>query len=90
MIFVPMQLYKSAVTTTMLWSQYRLTATDMKPLEQQKYKTANKCKIDVAQPHSIKKYSEGMGGVGVMDKLLSGYRPKLTSKKWWWKLFMNS
>ncbi|KAL3248169.1 hypothetical protein MRX96_056582 [Rhipicephalus microplus] len=46
-------------------------------------------KVDIPQPHLIKKYNEGMGGVDVMDRLLGSYRPKLRSKKWWWNLFSN-
>ncbi|KAL1480237.1 hypothetical protein MTO96_051205 [Rhipicephalus appendiculatus] len=46
-------------------------------------------KVDIPQPHLIKKYNEGMGGVDVMDRLLGSYRPRLRSKKWWWNLFSN-
>ncbi|KRX51811.1 PiggyBac transposable element-derived protein 1 [Trichinella sp. T9] len=31
-----------------------------------------------------------MGGVDILDKLLSSYRPRLKSKKWWWNLFSNA
>ncbi|KRZ66395.1 hypothetical protein T08_3914 [Trichinella sp. T8] len=31
-----------------------------------------------------------MGGVDILDKLLSSYRPCLRSKKWWWNLFSNA
>ncbi|KRY24125.1 hypothetical protein T03_13122 [Trichinella britovi] len=31
-----------------------------------------------------------MGGVDILDKLLSSYRPRLRSKKWWWNLFSNA
>ena len=37
----------------------------------------------------IRKYSEGMGGVDVLDRMLVSYRPRLRSKKWWWNLFSN-
>ena len=30
-----------------------------------------------------------MGGIDVCDKLLSSYRPRLRSKKWWWNLFSH-
>lgn len=46
-------------------------------------------KVEIPQPHLIKKYNEGMGGVDVMDRLLGSYRPRLRSKKWWWNLFSN-
>ncbi|OAF69064.1 hypothetical protein A3Q56_03191 [Intoshia linei] len=31
-----------------------------------------------------------MGSVHLMDKLLSSYRPKLQSKKWYWNFFINA
>jgi hypothetical protein len=40
----------------------------------------------VSQPNLITLYNKGMGGVDVMDRLLSSYRP-LRGKKWWWPLF---
>ena len=30
-----------------------------------------------------------MGGVDLLDRFLSEYRPRLHSKKWWWCLFAN-
>ena len=44
----------------------------------------------VVQPHIIHQYNIGMGGVDVMDRLLSSYRPMLRGKKWWWPLFLNA
>lgn len=32
------------------------------------------------QPHLIKMYSKGMGGVDVCDRMLASYRPRLRSK----------
>ena len=37
----------------------------------------------VDQPNLIKMYNNGMSGVDVCDRLLSAYRPRLRSKKWW-------
>jgi len=45
--------------------------------------------LSVVQPHIIHQYNIGMGGVDVMDRLLSSYRPMLRGKKWWWPLFLN-
>ena len=48
-----------------------------------------KGQIYVEQPHVIKAYNEGMGGVDAMDRLLESYRPSVNMKKWWWSLFIN-
>ena len=44
----------------------------------------------VDQPFLLKMYNKGMGGVDVCDRLLSSYRPRLRSKKWWWNLFSHA
>jgi hypothetical protein len=44
----------------------------------------------VPQPNLISAYNCGMGGVDLLDRLLSQYRPGLRSKKWWWPLFSNA
>lgn len=46
-------------------------------------------RVDIPQPYLIKKYSEGVGGVDVFERLLRSYRRRLRSKKWWWNLFSN-
>ncbi len=38
-------------------------------------------------PHLIHMYNKGMGGVYVCVRMLSSYRPRLRSKKWWWNIF---
>lgn len=45
--------------------------------------------VTVSQPHLVRRYNEGMGGVDLMDRLLAGYRPTVRGKKWWWPLFLN-
>lgn len=55
-----------------------------------RYSESAKKKIDITQPALIKYYNEGMGGVDVLDKLLSSYRPQLRNKKWYWNLFANA
>ena len=47
-------------------------------------------KQKVSQPRMISTYMSGMGGVDLMDRLLSAYRPRIKSKKWWWNLFINA
>jgi len=46
-------------------------------------------KVPVSQPLMIANYVQGMGGVDLMDRLLSAYRPRIKGKKWWWNLFIN-
>jgi len=40
-------------------------------------------KVPVAQPSMIANYIKGMGGVDLMDRLLSAYRPRIKGKKRW-------
>jgi DNA excision repair protein ERCC-6 len=54
-----------------------------------RYSRKDKKRVDISQPHLIKRYNEGMGGVDLLDRLLGTYRPQLRSKKWWWNLFSN-
>lgn len=54
-----------------------------------RYSSKLKQKISVQQPRMISSYNLYMGGVDVLDRLLSAYRPSLRSKKWWWNLFSN-
>ena len=37
----------------------------------------------------MESYNKYMGGVDLLDRFLSEYRPQLHSKKWWWCLFAN-
>ena len=46
-------------------------------------------KTPVSQPYLISMYNKGMGGVDVCDRMLSSYRPRLRSKKWWWNIFSH-
>ncbi|KRX69287.1 PiggyBac transposable element-derived protein 3 [Trichinella sp. T6] len=41
-------------------------------------------------PEIVRRYNTSMGGVDILDKLLSSYRPRLRSKKLWWNLFSNA
>jgi hypothetical protein len=45
--------------------------------------------VAATQPHLVKRYNDGMGGVDLMDRLLAAYRPIIRGKKWWWPLFLN-
>jgi len=44
----------------------------------------------VEQPHVVKMYNQGMRGMDIGDRMLSSYRPRMRSRKWWWNLFNNS
>ena len=48
-----------------------------------------KVKKSITQPYLITMYNKGMGGVDVCDQMLSTYRPRLRSKKWWWNIFSH-
>ena len=44
----------------------------------------------VQLPNIVKRYNEGMGGVDLMDRALSEFRPCIHSKKWYWPLVVNA
>jgi len=46
--------------------------------------------VMVKQPFIVRQYNASMGGVDLMDRLLSSYRPMIRGKKWWWPLFLNA
>ncbi|KRX27638.1 PiggyBac transposable element-derived protein 3 [Trichinella nelsoni] len=55
-----------------------------------RYSKKQKKRIEIPMPNIVKNYNESMGGVHTMDMLLSSYRPKMRSRKWWWNLFNNA
>lgn len=59
------------------------------PLQTATRRVKGNANVNVKQPYIVRKYNEGMGGVDVMDRLLSSYRPMIRGKKWWWPLFVN-
>ena len=48
-----------------------------------RYSSKNKQKISVHIPKVISLYNANMGGVDLLDRLLSSYRLKIRFKKWW-------
>ena len=44
----------------------------------------------IPQPNVVAKYNKGMGGVDLMDRALSDYRPRIRGKKWYWPLLINA
>ncbi|KRZ96417.1 Solute carrier family 2, facilitated glucose transporter member 3 [Trichinella sp. T8] len=55
-----------------------------------RYSKKQKKRIEIPVPNIVKNYNESMSGVHTMDMLLSSYRPKMRSRKWWWNLFNNT
>ncbi|XP_054720650.1 piggyBac transposable element-derived protein 3-like [Uloborus diversus] len=45
---------------------------------------------DLPQPHLISSYNKYMGGMDLLDRFLSTYRPRIKGKKWWWPFFTNT
>ena len=43
-----------------------------------------KAEMAVNQPGCIKYYNQSMGGVDLVDQMVSCYRSKIRKKKWWW------
>ena len=65
-------------------------AIGVKPL-----KKVNRCSkgldvVQVSQPNIKNEYNNGMGGVDLIDRALSDYRPFIKGKKWYWTLLVNA
>lgn len=50
----------------------------------------NRCFVNVPRPEVIKDYNDTMGGVDLMDRLISFYRIDIRSKKWPLKLTFHA
>lgn len=48
-----------------------------------------KTRVEIARPYMIKQYNSFMGGVDLLDGLISYYRIRLKSKKWYLKFFFH-
>ena len=59
------------------------------PIQKVERFVKNEQKKYIDQPFLISMYNKGIGGVDVCDRLLSSYRPRLRTKKWWWNLFAH-
>ena len=46
--------------------------------------------VNVSQPHAIKAYNKYMGGIDLVDHVLSDLRPNFNGKKWYWSLIINA
>ena len=64
-------------------------AYGLMPLGQVKRWKKGKGQISVEQPAVIRHYNKGMGGVDLVDRALSDFRPSIHGKKWYWPLLVN-
>ena len=48
------------------------------------YSKVQMCKIDVPQPHLLRKYNAYVGGADQLDGYLNNLRPCIGGKKWYW------
>ena len=54
-----------------------------------RWSASKKCAVQIPQPQMVANYNKYMGGVDLLDRFLSDYRPRVRSKKWWWCLFSH-
>ena len=54
-----------------------------------RFSQRDKKRIDCVQPFCFYLYNQGMGGVDLLDRFISQYRPSIQAKKWYWPLFLN-
>ena len=54
-----------------------------------RYSQREKKKISCVQPFCFYQYNHGMGGIDLLDRFTSQYRPTIQAKKWYWPLFVN-
>ena len=53
------------------------------------YNQREKKNISCVQPFWFYQYNQGMGGVDLLDRFISQFRPTIQAKKWYWQLFVN-
>ena len=54
-----------------------------------RYSQKEKKHIDVPQPYCFGTYNKYMGGVDLLDRFISQYRPTISARKWYWPLYKN-
>ena len=54
-----------------------------------RYSQSEKKKISCVQPFCFYQYNQGMGGVDLVDRFISQYRPTIQTKMRYWSLFVN-
>lgn len=55
-----------------------------------RYNRKQKTTEHIPQPSIIFHYNKHMGGVDLHDNGVANYRTRITGKKWWWPLFVNT
>lgn len=63
-------------------------AEGVDPLGNAKRRQKGKGTINVDQPHIVKEYNAGMGGVDLLDRSLAEFRPRIRGKKWYYPLII--
>ena len=53
------------------------------------YSQREKKNISCVQLFRFYQYNQSMGGVDLLDRFISQYRPTIQVKKWYWQLFVN-
>ena len=77
------------------WKDYKVVCfgsnfSNIEPTKMMKrYSQGEKKKISCVQPFCFYQYNHGMGGVNLLDKFISQYRPTIQTKKRYWPLFVN-
>ena len=59
------------------------------PRSARRWSSKSKKVTQIPMPQVFGNYNLHMGGVDLLDRFLSDYRPRLRSKKWWWCLLSN-
>ena len=75
--------WKDNKVVPVISSKYGLNPT----AKTRQYIKEKKGRVDIKQPHCIKKYNEEMGGVDCLDQNIATYIMAHRSKKWWWPIF---
>ena len=64
--------------------------TNIEPTKMVKrYSHREKKTISCVQPFCFYQHNQGMGGVDLLDRFISQYRPTIQTKKRYWSLFVN-
>ena len=65
-------------------------AISVNPIRNAKRWFHGKGQVNVSQSAMVGIYNSEMGGVDLVDRALSQYRPEFQGKKWYWPLIVNA